>query len=239
MRIGTQCDSCTVRNESLCRALPLDAALRLSRIAHCRRLPAGKIIHSDHQDLTCYAIIVSGVVKLVRSQRDGRQQIVGLQFPADFVGRPFSARSAIVAEATTDLELCCYSKNAFETLMREHPPLEGALLRKVLDDLDACREWMFLLGRKTARERLASLLVMIAERIALQPVGMGPDRLSRSFDLPLSRNEMADTLGLTLETVCREMGQFKSQGLIASEGRRRVIMIDLPALRTLANGECA
>jgi CRP/FNR family transcriptional regulator len=123
--------------------------------------------------------------------------------------------------------------------MREHPSLEGALLRKMLDDLDASREWMFLLGRKTARERLASLLMLIAERIAPPPPGMEPDRLVHSFDLPLSRNEMADTLGLTLETVCREMGYFKSQGLIASQGRRRMTMIDLPALKTLADGEYA
>lgn len=241
MRFRNYCDKCTVKNRSLCSALPENTAAGLSRIAHFRRLTAGQVIHSDHQDLTWFAIIVSGVVKLVKSQRDGRQQIVGLQFPADFLGRPFATRSAIVAEATTNLELCCFSKSAFESVMREHPPLEEALLKRALDDLDASREWMFLLGRKTARERVASLLLQIAERIAppLCDTGLQTelDRHSCAFDLPLSRNEMADALGLTLETVSREFRYLKSQGVISTRGRRHVAVFNLPVLKTLADGE--
>jgi CRP/FNR family transcriptional regulator len=241
MRFRNYCDKCTVKNRAVCSSLPDDAATGLSRIAHFRRLSAGQIIHSDHQDQTWFAIIVSGVVKLVKSQRDGRQQIVGLQFPADFLGRPFATRSAIVAEATTNLELCCFSKSAFENVMREHPPLEEALLRRALDDLDASREWMFLLGRKTARERVASLLLQIAERIAPPlcetELETEIERHSYEFDLPLSRNEMADTLGLTLETVSREFRHLKSEGVVSTQGRRHVAVLNLPALKTLADGE--
>ena len=72
-----------------------------------------------------FAVIVSGVVKLVRTQHDSRQQIVGLRFPADFLGRPYSTRNPLIAQATTNLELCCFSKDAFETLMLKHPLKEA------------------------------------------------------------------------------------------------------------------
>ena len=77
-----------------------------------------------------------------------------------------------------------------------------------LDELDAAREWMLLLGRKTAREKIASLLAIIARRdAALKPAAAKGGRWS--FDLPLTREEMADYLGLTLETVSRQMSALK------------------------------
>src|SRR3990167_10036242 len=114
MRVRHYCDKCAIRDRALCSALPPSAAMALSRIAHYRRIPVGQIIQSEHQGLSWFAIIVSGVVKLVKAQQDGRQQIVGLQFPADFVGRPYTSKHSLIAEATTNLEVCCFAKNAFE-----------------------------------------------------------------------------------------------------------------------------
>jgi CRP/FNR family transcriptional regulator len=211
--------------------------MALSRIAHYRRIPVGQIIQSEHQGLSWFAIIVSGVVKLVKAQHDGRQQIVGLQFPADFVGRPYTSKHSLVAEATTNLEVCCFAKNAFENLMQEHPSLEQALLRRALDELDASREWMFLLGRKTAREKVASLLSSVAMRFAQSGSEAECKPAALRFDLPLSRNEIADALGLTIETVSREIRYLKSNGVIFTAGRRNVIVPDLCVLKALAEGE--
>lgn len=239
MKARHYCDKCAIRDRALCSALPPSAVAELSRIAHFRRIPAGQIIQSEHQELSWFAVIVSGVVKLVKAQRDGRQQIVGLQFPSDFVGRPYSSKLSIIAEATTNLELCCFSKSAFETLMQEHPALEKALLRRALDELDASREWMFLLGRKTAREKVASLLSSIAARFA-QPRNEADGRpAALRFDLPISRNEIADALGLTMETVSREFRNLKSMDVIFTAGRRNVIVPDLCVLRAVAEGEQA
>jgi CRP/FNR family transcriptional regulator len=221
----------------LCGALPNDAAADLSRIAHCRRIPAGQVIHSGHQNLSWFAVIVSGVVKLVKAQSDGRQQIVGLQFAGDFLGRPYAATRSVTAEATTNLELCCFSKSAFEQLMAEHPALEQVLHRRALDDLDTSREWMFLLGRKTARERLASLLDLIARRMSQQACQSAQGGAPIAFDLPLSRMEMADFLGLTTETVSRELRYLKSEAVIATKGRRHVVVSDLESLKGIAESE--
>lgn len=239
MKIRNNCDKCAVRHRALCSAVSDSAALALSRMAHFRRIPAGQVIQSDAQELSWCAVIISGVVKLVKSQRDGRQQIVGLLFPSDFVGRPYAMRTSVIAEATTNLELCCFSKIAFEGLMEEHKPLEQELLRRALDDLDTSREWMFVLGRKTAREKVASLLYFIAGRMvgACSEVKGAQSKLE--FDLPLSRTEMADCLGLTIETVSREIRHLKSRGLIATRGRRHVTVCALGALRSLAESEQA
>lgn len=203
-------------------------------IAHHRRVPIGQVIQSNHQGLGSLANIVSGVVKLVKAQRDGRLQIVGLQYPADFVGHPYMSKNAIVAEATTQLELCCFSRSAFEHVMRNHPSLEQALYRRALSDLETAREWMFLLGRKTAREKVASLLVSIADHIRRPtPCNGSTDPVAR-FELPLSRNEIADALGLTIETVSREFRALKNAGAISTTGRRSVTIVEPQLLQTLA-----
>jgi len=228
-----------VREASLCSEVSETAARELAPIAHHRRIPVGQVIHSEHQGLGSLAIIVSGVVKLVKAQRDGRLQIVGLQYAADFVGHPYAAKSSLIAEATTHLELCCFSRSAFETLMRNHPTLEQALYRRALNDLETAREWMFLLGRKTAREKVASLLVSIATRInrPLGGVGATAGKMALQFDLPLSRNEIADALGLTIETVSREMRSLKLAGVVSTAGRRSVTVLNPDLLRTIAEGD--
>lgn len=236
MRGRYYCDRCAVRDRALCSDVTEAAARELGPIAHHRRIPAGQVIQSEHQGFSWLAIIVSGVVKLVKAQKDGRLQIVGLQYPADFVGHPYGAKNTLVAEATTQLELCCFSRSAFETVMRNHPSLEQALYRRALDDLETAREWMFLLGRKSAREKVASLLVSIATRIMRPIPGVGPG-FSQRFELPLSRNEIADALGLTIETVSREIRYLKMAGVIATSGRRSVSVLNPDLLCTLAEGE--
>ncbi len=228
-----------MRDRALCNAVSEAAGIELRRIAHHKRVPIGQVIHSEHQGLSWLAIIVSGVIKLVKAQKDGRQQIVGLQFPGDFVGRPHSARHTLIAEATTTLELCCFSKNAFEDLMQKHPSVERELFRRTLDDLDASREWMFLLGRKTAREKVASLLASITGHFMRSRSGTDWEKTPLQFDLPLSRNEIADALGLTIETVSREIRFLKSTGLIATTGRRNLAVFRLEALNAIAEGEPA
>ncbi len=215
--------------------VPSAAVAALTRIAHFRRIPLGQVIWSDHQELTYFAVIITGVIKLVKTHRDGRQQIVGLLFPADFVGRPYSERYSLIAQATTNLELCCFSKSAFETLMVEHPSLQNVLLRRALGDLDASREWMFLLSRKSAREKVASLLATVAVRFTQANGDEGPAILK--FNLPLSRNEIADALGLRLETVSREIRYLNVKGLIATSGRRKIVVPHLRALTAIAEGE--
>ncbi len=154
--------------------------------------------------------------------------MVGLLLPSDFVGRPGRDGAAYNVVATTDVVMCCFRKKPFEDLMARTPHIAHRLLEMTLDELDAAREWMLVLGRKTAREKIASLLAIIARRDAsLTPKGATNHM---SFDLPLTREAMADYLGLTLETVSRQMSALKKDGVISLEGKRRVTVPDMGRL---------
>jgi CRP/FNR family transcriptional regulator len=97
-----------------------------------------------------------------------------------------------------------------------------------LDELDAAREWMLVLGRKTAREKIASLLLIIGRRDAVLNTSQGSSTIT--FDLPLTREAMADYLGLTLETVSRQMSALRKAGVIELKGKRQIIVPDMDRL---------
>jgi CRP/FNR family transcriptional regulator len=124
--------------------------------------------------------------------------------------------------------MCCFRKKAFEGLLSTTPHISQRLLEMTLDELDAAREWMLLLGRKTAREKIASLLSIIARRDA--SLNLRATRGRIVYDLPLTREAMADYLGLTLETVSRQMSALRNDGVIELEGKRRVIIPDFDRL---------
>ena len=172
--------------------------------------------------------VVRGVASLTQAMEDGRTQMVGLLLPSDFVGRPGRDSAAYDVVATTDLVMCCFRKKPFEDMMVRTPHIAQRLLEITLDELDAAREWILVLGRKTAREKIASLLSIIARSDAtLNLAGVeGP----LEFDLPLTREAMADYLGLTLETVSRQVNALKRDGVIDIVGKRHVIVPDFDRL---------
>lgn len=181
----------------------------------------------DAQDIERYSNVLAGVVKLTKTLSDGRQQIVGLQFAPDFVGRPFKTESALTAEAATEVELCSFPRRIVEKMMADQPDLQHRLLEQTLKELDQARDWMVMLGRKSAAEKVASFLLMIARNI--RP-GQTPAAHGASFDLPLSRADIADFLGLTIETVSRQMTRLRTEEIIRIENNRHVIVEDLARL---------
>jgi CRP/FNR family transcriptional regulator, anaerobic regulatory protein len=159
---------------------------------------------------------------------DGRRQMVGLLLPSDFVGRPGRATAAYDVTATTDLVMCCFRRRAFEGMVASTPHIAQRLLEMTLDELDAAREWMLLLGRKTAREKLASLLAILARREAALHARRPGAALT--IDLPLTREEMADYLGLTVETVSRQISALRKDGVIDLDGNRHIRIPDFDRL---------
>lgn len=225
-----RCDTCGVRHKAACGALSQAEVFRLNEIAHHKFLPPGQMILSDHSEMNFFANIISGVVKLTKNLADGRQQIVGLQFPSDFLGRPFRTESPYNAEAVTEVHLCTYNKAQFERLVKEFEGFEHRLFQNTLDELDASREWMLLLGRKSATEKIASFLLMVSKRMEMVGCKGAVNPSQPSFTLPLSRAEIADFLGLTIETVSRQISNLKAQKIIGLQGNRVLTILDLPRL---------
>ncbi len=165
---------------------------------------------------------------LSTSMADGRRQTVGLMFPSDFVGRPNRAVAPYDATAVTPVRLCLFTRGRFERLMRQMPSLETRLLEMTLDELDAARDWMLLLGRKTAQERIGTFLTILARRTAALENAEPGDGLA--FQLPLSREAIADFLGLTIETVSRQITGLKKAGVIELIDARSLRVPDYAAL---------
>jgi CRP/FNR family transcriptional regulator len=226
-----RCRHCKVRHRAVCGAMDDDQIAKLSAIAHRRKVPAGQVIMSDAEPASFFANIISGTAKLTKTTADGRQQIVGLLFPPDFLGRAFKRSNPYFAEAASDLEICVFPKDAFERIAAEYPELEHRLFERALDELDAAREWMLLLGRKTAEEKVADFLYLLARRSLMTHCA---DHITASFELPLSRADIADYLGLTIETVSRQLTRLKTSGVICLVNNRLIAVPDLEALGAVA-----
>lgn len=225
--IPLACRSCQARHGVVCGALSNSQLKELNRHSLRRKVEAGSEIIAQGSESSFYSNIMRGVVKLCKVMPDGRQQIVGLQFAPDFVGRPFVRESTLSAEAATDAEICVFPRNLLDRMIAETPELQRNLHDQALRELDAAREWMLTLGRRTAEEKVASLLYLIATHAEPQTA------TSTAFDLPLSRAEIADFLGLTIETVSRQMTKLRRSGVIVIENSRHIVVPDMDALEKI------
>ena len=207
---------------------------KLAQISRRKLYGTGDTIISDAEPIDFFGTIVSGTVMLAKAMPDGRHQIVGLQFAPDFVGRAYGRNNTYSAEAATDVELCMFPKPAFERLTEEFPGLQHRLFEFTLDELDAAREWMLLLGRKTAAEKVASFLLMMARRNLMLGCSHTPQPDMARFELPLTRAGIADYLGLTIETVSRQLTSLKTANAIRLGADRLVTVPDIARLAMIA-----
>ena len=221
-----KCLDCPIRHRAVCSRCDGAELDMLESMKLYRSYAAGQTIMWRGDPLDFVASVVTGVASLSKTLEDGRTQMVGLLLPSDFIGRPGRAHVDFDIIAITDVTLCCFRRKTFEAMIETTPHLSQRLMEIALDELDAARDWMLLLGRKTAREKIATFLEMLVRRTSVEAIG------SRSPDivLPLTRDEIANYLGLTLETVSRQLNALKNDGLIRFVDRRHFKVIDLPAL---------
>jgi CRP/FNR family transcriptional regulator, anaerobic regulatory protein len=222
------CDNCPIRHRAVCARCEADELERLEGIKYYRSFDAGQTVVWSGDRMDFVGSVVTGIATLSQTMEDGRRQMVGLLLPSDFVGRPGRATAAYDVTATSNLMMCCFRRAPFEEMMATTPSISHRLLEMTLDELDAAREWMLLLGRKTAREKIASLISIIARRDASLKLSGAAGSLT--FDLPLTREAMADYLGLTLETVSRQISALKKDGVIHLAGQRHVTIPDFDRL---------
>lgn len=229
--IPVLCRACEARHRGVCGALAPEQLLALSKQSSKHKVEPGAELIGDSETVTSFSNMLSGVVKLSKVLPDGRQQIVGLQFAPDFLGRPFKSESALNAVAATPVSLCSFPKSAIDRMIKEAPELEHRLLKQTLNELDEARDWMLTLGRKTASEKVASFLHLVATHIDPEAF---VENGTVSFDLPLTRADIADFLGLTIETVSRQMTKLRKDGVIEIENNRHITVPDIARLERRA-----
>lgn len=227
------CGHCPIRHRAVCARCEDDELTRLNAIKFYKSYEPGQVIAMRGDQADFVASVVSGVATLTNSLEDGRTQVVGLLLPSDFMGRPGRGTIAHDVTAATDITLCCFHRKPFETLLVEMPNVGKRLLEMSLDELDAARDWMLLLGRKTAREKVASFLYLVMRRSGT-PDDMDTGAPVR-IDLPLSREVAANYLGLTIETVSRQLTALKKEGVIELDGARTIFVPDQEALAAEAD----
>ena len=209
----------------------------LERIASIREYPAGSTIIPAGDPAGIVGTVLSGIVKLTKILPDGRMQVVGLLFPSDFIGRAFSEAWPFSADAATDVRLCTFDRAEFDKLLMVTPELEHQLLVATLDELDAARDWMLLLGCKTAEEKVASFLMFVSKRgDQLGPAHGVPGEFGE-FELPISRSDMAAYLGTTVETVSRQITRLKTKNIIRLTNTHHFVVPDMDRLAAAAGIE--
>ncbi len=176
------------------------------------------------------AVITRGVVACWNALDDGRRQITGFLFPGDVIGHLFEERHSVTAHAITEVMLCRFPRQTLERLAREHHDIEDEFFKKTVEELSAAHQHELLLGRTSARERLAAFLVVLAtaDLDHGSPV---------EVPLPMTRFDIADYLGLTFETVSRTFASLAKENLIELPTPQLVRIGNLDALKALADGK--
>jgi CRP/FNR family transcriptional regulator len=226
---GDPCGHCTVRHESVCSAIDVHDLARLAAVAVAREYERGHVFIDEGEPATDFFNITSGSVKLFKLLPDGRQQVTGFAGVGHFLGLAVSATYAFSAEAIERVKVCRFSRPKLRVLLDDFPLLEKRLLETACNELASAQEQMLLLGRKTARERVASFLMARSRDEA--PCG-GVDHIH----LPMTRAEIADYLGLTIETVSRTFSLFRNDHRISTPSNSDVVILDRRWLQNLAAG---
>lgn len=168
-----------------------------------------EIFAQDEQASYCY-LVVSGCVRTVQLMEDGRRQVGEFLFTGDLFGWDALDTHDFSAEAVTPVTLRRFARRDVDALADQDRDVARRLRDLSAKRLRSGREHMVLLGRKTASERIASFLLKMAERVARDGCS--------AIELPMSRSDMGDYLGLTIETVCRRLTQLRQEGTITVKG---------------------
>ncbi len=224
------CTGCEARRESVCNVVDIRDRMQLAAIAISRNIGKGHVFIEESDPATDFFNITAGTAKLYKRLPDGRQQIVGFAEAGDFLGLAVSTTYSFSAEAIEPLHACRFPRLKLMRLLRTLPQLEHRLLESACQELVMAQEQMLLLGRKTAQERVASFLMERSRAAAA--CGLPPGHIR----LPMTRTEIGDYLGLTVETVSRTMSLFRTQRRIALLGGGVLALLDLPWLEAVATG---
>lgn len=228
-REALRCDVCAVRDHAACAALDPVERRELAKLGHQRRLKRGESLASAGDPSELSATLTKGVLKVSTFDEDGAEHIVSLIHPAGFAGELFSPTVSHDVIALTDCELCVFPRNEYERALELFPSLSRAMLRRSSEALDQSRSFLAVVTRRSAAQRVAGFLLALSRAANDRACNAAPQ-----FDLVLTRGEIASLLGLTIETVSRQLTKMERVGAIRKEGLRRVKILDAPHLEQLA-----
>lgn len=212
------CAGCGVRGVSVCASLEEDELAGLNALAEKARFEPKETLFIQGDDADAVYNVTCGMLRLYKLLPDGRRQIVGFLLPGDFVGLSLGERFGFSADAIDAVSACRFDRRAFIGFVDSKPHFLRRLHEAATHELTVAQDHMVLLGRRSAEEKVACFLLSLRERLR---------RLGSSvvtIPLPMTRQDLADHLGLTLETVSR---------VVSKLARERVVLVVPDGVRIL------
>jgi CRP/FNR family transcriptional regulator len=203
-----RCSACAVRSLSICGVLDQADLAEFERIARHVHLSPNEALFTAGQVANSVHNLTAGVARLYKLLPDGRRQIIGFALPGDFLGTAPSERYSFSADAIDSVTACRLTREAFAHFIEQRPHFLIRINEFAARELTLAQEQMLLLGRRTAEEKVASFLVGWRQRL----VQIGDER--QTIVLPMSRQDIADYLGLTIETVSRTLTRFEREKML-------------------------
>lgn len=204
----TLCADCAVRSLSVCSALEPGELAHFARLSQSIHYPARATLIAQDEPAQHIYNLTAGVVRLYRLLADGRRQIVGFALPGDFLGLAMAKTNTFSADAVGPVAACRFTREGFGQYLEEKPHLLRRLHELATHELTLAQDQMVLLGRRTAEEKVAAFLIATRDRWA---------RINGAHlhvPLPMSRQDIGDFLGLTVETVSRMMTRLARDKII-------------------------
>ena len=227
----TPCATCGSRVAGICAALDMAGLEEISHETRRTAVHPRDVLYHEGDSAQSVVMLMRGVAKLTRQLPDGRQQVLGFRFAGDILGFTTRRSFASDAEMLTDGQVCRISRRDFEGMLARFPATQRRLIELCSQELAETQEQLVTVGRRQAEQRVAAFLITLAE--AARRRGLRHDVL----DMPMTRAEIGDLLGLALETVSRAFTQLKKRGFVKEPGGHKVELPDIPALAALAEGD--
>lgn len=227
-RMRGNCAGCVARDLAACSVIPLEEAQALEEMGGQIRLPAGAVLAREGDPRKEVHTVVSGMMRNMRLLADGRRFVAAFLLPGDFIGFSNATHYRGTLEAVTDSTLCAFSNESVRRLCERYPDYEKNLFDRACGELDVTRSYQLTLARMTPVERLAVFLLDLSLR---QQRRGGREN---HVDLPMTRADIADHLGLTIETVSRSFSRLKQEGTLYFEHPHHIELRDPERLREMA-----
>jgi CRP/FNR family transcriptional regulator, anaerobic regulatory protein len=221
------CLTCAARKSDICGGL--DNAEIRDLAAHSQRihLKPGETLVWDGDAAKFSYVITRGTLRAQKASDDGRRQILDFLFAGQFIGIPSDETYHFDAEALTEAEVCRFDRRTLEQLMAKYPSVDKGYRAGTARQLETAYDHAYALGRRTAMERVAAFLLDLQASSC-------PKTSTGVLKLPMTRSDIADFLGLTLETVSRAFSRVKSLGVIRLPSAQEVEIRDVERLKALA-----
>ena len=234
MKVGTanqelelnRCTLCKVRTYSFCRCLSEDKLKLFSNISFEKNFSNKENIFIQNDPSMHLYNITEGNVKIYQLLDDGRIQIIGFLYPGDFFGSYRNNKYNYCAEAIGDLKTCVFDQKILDKYLDENPVLAKELLNQTSYELTLAQDRLTVIGKLNAIERIGKFILNISEqrnRIGWQ---------NNPISLPMTRQDIADYLGLTIETVSREFSNLKLNNVIKGITSKQFYINDMDKLNS-------